>query len=149
MAWTRRTRPAADQTASKFSGRVCTSRETGYLGIRAGKEQKMFPIRYLAAAIAALTISGAAAPGGAQPHSHAAMITCTNPASGATWQISIDYDLATVDANAARLSATQISWHDAKDGGNYTLDLRSGELTVIVASSTGGYFLHDRCGLPP
>ncbi len=121
-----------------------------YLGIRAGKEQKMFPIRYLAAAIAALTISGAAAPGGAQPHSHAAMITCTNPASGATWQISIDYDLATVDANAARLQRDpDLLACDAKDGGNYTLDLRSGELTVIVASSTGGYFLHDRCGLPP
>jgi hypothetical protein len=77
------------------------------------------------------------------------MITCTNPASGATWQINVDYDKATVDANAARLSDTEIAWRDGKDGANYTLDLRSGELTVIVASSTGGYFLHDHCRLPP
>lgn len=77
------------------------------------------------------------------------MITCTNPASGATWQINVDYDKATVDANSARLSDTEIAWRDGKDGANYTLDLRSGELTVIVASSTGGYFLHDHCRLPP
>jgi hypothetical protein len=108
----------------------------------------MFPIRYLVAAITALALCVAAAPGDGQPHPHAAMITCTNPASGATWQISIDYDQATVDSNAARLRDTEISWRDGKDGANYSLDLRSGELTVIVASSTGGYFLHDHCGLP-
>ncbi|MGA3006193.1 MAG: hypothetical protein ABSE20_31275 [Acetobacteraceae bacterium] len=109
----------------------------------------MFPTRHMATAIAVLTISGMAAPCGAQPHARAAMITCTNPASGATWQISIDYDQATVDTNAARLSDTEISWRDGKDGANYSLDRRSGELTVTVASSTGGYFLHDHCGLPP
>ena len=110
----------------------------------------MFLTRYLAAAVAALTICGAGrCPVDAQPHPHAAMITCTNPASGATWQISIDYDRATVDANPARVSDAEISWHDAKDGGNYTLDRKSGKLTVIVASSTGGYFLHDHCRLPP
>ena len=74
-------------------------------------------------------------------------ITCTNPASGASWQIRIDYDQSTVDSNPARISDAQISWHDAKDGGNYTLDRKSGNLTVIVASSTGGYFLYDRCRL--
>ena len=109
----------------------------------------MFPTRHLAAVIAVLTLCGVAIPSRAQPHTHAAVISCTNPASGATWQISIDYDQATVDANAARLSDTEISWRDGKDGANYSLDLRSGELTVIVASSTGGYFLHDHCGLPP
>ena len=72
-------------------------------------------------------------------------ITCTNPASGASWQISIDYDRGTVDSNPARISDATISWHDAKDGGNYTLDRKSGDLTVIVASSTGGYFLYDHC----
>jgi hypothetical protein len=76
-------------------------------------------------------------------------VTCTNPYSGATWQISIDYDRATVDANPAHVSNAEISWHDAKDGGNYALDRRSGELTVVVASSTGGYFLHDHCRMPP
>ncbi len=109
----------------------------------------MFLIRHVAAAITALATCGAAAPADGQPSPRAPVITCTNPASGATWQISIDYDRATVDANPARVSDTEISWHDAKDGGTYTLDRRSGALTVIVASSTGGYFLHDHCRLPP
>ena len=74
-------------------------------------------------------------------------ITCTNPASGASWQIKVDYDRSTVDSNPARIRDTMISWHDATDGGNYTLDRKSGNLTVVVASSTGGYFLHDRCKL--
>jgi hypothetical protein len=74
-------------------------------------------------------------------------ISCTNPASGATWRIRIDYGRRTVDGNPAEIGAAAISWHDPRDGGNYTLDRRSGDLTVIVASSTGGYFLHDRCKL--
>ena len=76
-----------------------------------------------------------------------AAITCTNPASGTSWQVKIDYDRGTADSNPARISDAQISWHDRADGGNYTLDRKSGELTVIVASSTGGYFLRDRCRL--
>jgi len=74
-------------------------------------------------------------------------ITCTNLASGASWRITINFNANTVDANPARISATRISWHAAADGGNYTLDRKSGELTVVIASSTGGYFLHDRCRL--
>jgi hypothetical protein len=74
-------------------------------------------------------------------------ITCTNLASGASWQVRIDYDRGTADSNPARINAAQISWHDTTDGGNYTLDRKSGELTVVVASSTGGYFLHHRCKL--
>jgi hypothetical protein len=74
-------------------------------------------------------------------------ITCTNPASGASWQIKIDYDRGTADSNPARISDAEISWHDATDGGNYTLDRKSGNLTVVVASSTGGYFVYDRCRL--
>jgi hypothetical protein len=74
-------------------------------------------------------------------------VTCTNPASGANWQIRIDYDRKTVDSNPAYMSDAKISWRDAKDGGNYTLDRKSGDLTVIVASSTGGYFLNDHCRL--
>ncbi len=100
--------------------------------------------RYLAAA-GILASSVAAAPGDGR----APVLTCTNPASGASWRISIDFDRATVDSYPAQVSDTEISWHDQKDGGNYTLDRGSGELTVIVASSTGGYFLHDHCGPPP
>lgn len=74
-------------------------------------------------------------------------ITCINPASGASWQIRIDYGRDTVDSNPARISDGKISWHDATDGGNYTLDRKSGDLTVIVASATGGYFLYHHCRL--
>ena len=103
--------------------------------------------RLLAMAIGALAV-GIAVPArsGAVQRGEIAM-TCTNPVSGATWQITINYDQNTVDSNPARISDTKISWHDQSDGGNYTLDRKSGNLTVIVASSTGGYFLYDRCRL--
>lgn len=94
----------------------------------------------LAVAVAVPAISGEAWPG-------ETAITCTNRTSGASWQIRIDYDKDTVDSNPARISDAKISWHDAIDGGNYTLDRRSGNLTVIVASSTGGYFLYHHCRL--
>jgi hypothetical protein len=74
-------------------------------------------------------------------------ISCTNPISGATWQIKIDYDHSTVDSNPARFSDSQIWWKAAADGGNYTLDRKTGNLTVVMASSTGGSFLYDRCKL--
>jgi hypothetical protein len=78
---------------------------------------------------------------------HETPIVCTNPASGTQWQIRIDYDKRTVDANSARFSATEISWRDMHDGSNYTLNRKSGDLTMVAASSTGGYFLHHRCKL--
>ena len=118
------------------------------MGVTGWVNRMMFPKQYRTAALAALTLCALATPGAGQTHVHAARITCTNPSSGATWEIDIDYDQATVDRNAARLSSTEITWRDGKDGGHYSLDLRSGELTVTVASSTGGYFLHDRCDLP-
>jgi hypothetical protein len=145
---------------SHLGDMLCTVRETGYWGMRQA-DVIMFLTRELAAAIALLTACVVAPPGYCQPIGQtrgeprgepvprAPVIACTNPANGWTWQISIDYDRATVDANPAQVSEAEISWHDARDGGNYTLDRRSGELTVIVASSTGGYFLHDHCGLPP
>ena len=74
-------------------------------------------------------------------------VTCTNPASGTQWQIRIDYARSTVDTYPASITEAKISWHDASDGGNYTLDRKSGNLTVVIASSTGGYFLFDRCKL--
>jgi hypothetical protein len=103
--------------------------------------------RLCAAAIAALA-AGLAVPALCGPaQAAAAAITCTNPVSGANWLISIDYDKATVDSNPARISDTKISWHSAQDLGNYTLDRKSGDLTIITASSMGGYFLYDRCRL--
>jgi hypothetical protein len=74
-------------------------------------------------------------------------ISCSNVSSGASWQIKVDYDRSTVDSNPAHVSDAEISWHDATDSGNYTLDRKSGKLTVIVPSSTGGYIIWDRCKL--
>ena len=107
----------------------------------------MFQNRVLGAGIAGLAV-GLAVPtinGDAQESKTA--ITCTNPMSGTSWQIAIDFDKATVDSNRAEITEAKISWFDPTDGGNYTLDRKSGDLTAIVASSTGGYFRHGRCSL--
>jgi hypothetical protein len=102
--------------------------------------------RSLAAGIGALAV-GISVPtfGGEGPRETA--ITCTNPASGANWQIRIDYDRKTVDSYPASMSEAKISWRDAKEGFNYTLDRKSGDLTVVFASSTGGSFFYDHCKL--
>ena len=97
--------------------------------------------------IAALAIGIAVLATNSQAQGSETLITCTNPASGATWQIKIDYDRRTVDSNPARISDAEITWRDAKDGWHYKLDRRSGNLTVILASATGGNFLYDRCKL--
>jgi hypothetical protein len=108
-------------------------------------------IAVLASGIAACAIaaSAIAAPAIAAPAetSGETAITCTNPASGASWQIRIDYTRGTVDSNPASIGDAEISWHAAADSRNYTLDRKSGDLTVVVASSTGGYFIHDRCAV--
>ena len=99
-----------------------------------------------AATIAVLTafaIAGLAQRARADPTE----ITCTNPHSGATWRIAVDYDRATVDSNPARITDTEIWWRDARDGWRYTLDRASGKLTVVLASATGGNFLFDQCRL--
>jgi hypothetical protein len=80
------------------------------------------------------------------PHGEMAL-TCTNPYSGATWRIKIDYDRRTVDANPAEIDEATISWRDSANGWHYVLDRKSGKLTVTVASATGGNFLYDSCKL--
>jgi hypothetical protein len=87
-----------------------------------------------------------AAPALSQARHGAKAVTCTNNSSGASWQINIDYDRSTVDTIPASISDAEISWHTA-DGQNFKLDRKSGDLTVILASSTGGAFLYDRCKL--
>jgi hypothetical protein len=74
-------------------------------------------------------------------------ITCMNKYSGTTWQINVDYDRSTVDTNPATISDTKIAWRDAKDGWRYTLDLKTGDLTVVLASSMGGNMYFHRCQL--
>ena len=97
--------------------------------------------------LAALGISMMLSPiaGGAQAGE--TEITCTNQTSGVSWQIRIDYDRQTVDSNPASISDAEIAWHDRSDGGHYTLDRKSGKLTVIFASSTAGHFLYHHCRL--
>ena len=110
------------------------------------------PIVFLAcaraAAIAAPAAGFATLACGGQAQAEAVSVTCTNPVSGASWRIAIDYDLKTVDSNPANIDQTQIWWRDAKDGWRYTLDRKSGALTVILASATGGNFLFDQCRMP-
>ncbi len=85
-----------------------------------------------------------AAPSFGAPNAES-VFNCTNLASGAAWQIKINFHASTVDSNPARINNSTISWHDPTDGGNYSLDRSTGNLTVVIASSTGGYFIHDRC----
>jgi hypothetical protein len=120
-------------------GAVCVSIAARYVST-AARARPWFQL--LAAALTAATAVNAV---GADRGETA--ITCTNPVSGTSWQIRVDYDRGTVDSYPARIGDAKISWHDATDGGNYTLDRKSGNLTVVVASSTGGYFLYDRCKL--
>ena len=99
----------------------------------------------LAVGMIAVTIAMPAA--GAEAQRGQIEVTCANLTSGASWQIKIDYDRSTVDSNPARISDAEISWRDAKDGWYYRLDRKSGNLTVTLASATGGNFLYDRCKL--
>jgi hypothetical protein len=107
----------------------------------------VFRNRFLAAGIAGLAAGLAAPVSNGDARESGTAITCTNPVSGTSWQIVIDYRKATVDSYPAKITRAEISWFDPKDGGHYTLDRKSGELTASVASSTGGYFRHDHCNL--
>ena len=83
----------------------------------------------------------------AQPGQAAAgSVNCRNE-NGYSWRLAIDYRRSTVDANPATITPAEISWFDPNDGGHYTLERQTGELTASVASSTGGYFRHARCSL--
>lgn len=105
-----------------------------------------FLTRLLMAGIGALTVGISVPAIGGETRSETA-ITCTNPVSGATWQIRIDYERKTVDSYPATITDTKISWADAKESSNYTLDRKSGDLTVVIRSSTAGHFLYDHCKL--
>jgi hypothetical protein len=102
--------------------------------------------RPVASTVWALWLGTALCAGGAHAESGASAITCTNAASGATWQIHIDYDRHTVDSSPAVISDAAVEWQE-NNGWKYSLDRKSGKLTVVVASSTGGNFLYDQCKL--
>jgi hypothetical protein len=101
--------------------------------------------RPLAGLTAALVIGIVAPAVSAEAQHGARAITCMNKSSGTTWQIKVDYDRSTVDANPASISDSTVAWRDAKDGWRYTLDLKSGDLTVVLASSMGGNMYFHRC----
>jgi len=101
--------------------------------------------RPLAVVAAALVIGTAAAAISAEAQHGERSITCMNKSSGTTWQIKVDYDHGTVDTNPASITEAKIAWRDANDGWRYTLDLKSGDLTVVLASSMGGNMYFHRC----
>jgi hypothetical protein len=114
-----------------------------------GGRQLSFQLRKYISSIlwigTALLSVGAPAPPSFGAQGVESIFNCTNLASGAGWQIKVNFQARTVDSNPARISSSTISWRDPTDGGNYSLDRSTGNLTVVVASSTGGYFIHDRC----
>jgi hypothetical protein len=79
----------------------------------------------------------------------AAAIECVNPDSGFAWRLRLSRAASTVDGWPARFAAERISWHDRADGGFYELELATGALTIVRASSTGGYTSFDRCAAQP
>jgi hypothetical protein len=111
------------------------------------KGQQFLRTGPLAAVAAACAVSAATPAISAKGQHGQAAVTCTNPYSGASWQIRIDYDGSTVDTNPAQISDSEISWRDATSGWYYMLDRKSGNLKIILASATGGNFLYDHCKL--
>ena len=101
--------------------------------------------RSLAAVFGALAVMAAAPASSDDAQRGERAITCMNKSSGTTWQIKVDYDRRTVDTNPASISDSKIAWRDANDGWRYTLDLKSGDLTVVLASSMGGNMYFHRC----
>ena len=105
------------------------------------------PMALIAAAMAYLAMTdGLATPAVSLEAQHGQReITCQNKSSGTRWQIKVDYDHKTVDSNPAAIGDTQITWRDANDGWRYTLDMKTGDLTVVFASSMGGNTYFHRC----
>ena len=107
------------------------------------------PTRTMSRAPVLAILALAAAAGALAPASWAraagTAIDCTNPASGATWQIVVDEEKGTVDSFPAEIDGAKVKWRDSRDGWIYKLDRDSGKLTVYVASATGGWLVFDRC----
>jgi hypothetical protein len=114
---------------------------------REGAAYGGFPLTSaLAVATLAASIGAVSAQPGRQSHDvQFSKLQCTNPKSGATWNVNVDYDRNTVDSFPANITSSQISWHDASHGGYYYLDRASGALTFKNVTTTGGYSLHDTC----
>jgi hypothetical protein len=79
---------------------------------------------------------------------NAARIECVNPDNGFAWTLRLSQAAGTVDGWPARFGAERISWRDGANSG-YELELANGALTIVRASSTGGYMSFDRCAASP
>jgi hypothetical protein len=69
---------------------------------------------------------------------------CTNPASSASWELTVDPGGGRADRFPATITERWVSWRDPAKG-FFDLDRATGDLQMRNASSTGGYFLHYRC----
>jgi hypothetical protein len=100
----------------------------------------------LAVAMLAASIgAGGAQPGRQSRDDQFSQFQCTNPNSGTTWNVKVDYNRGTADSFPAKITQSQIAWHDALHGGYYYLDRASGALTFKNATGTGGYTLRHIC----
>ena len=68
---------------------------------------RLLSVEIGAPALALFALASSASAQVDAPHSGTA-VTCTNPVSGASWQILIDYNRGTVDSIPARISDTTI-----------------------------------------
>ena len=68
--------------------------------------------------VVAAAISTAAC-GGDSAHAAAITFRCTNPKGGTTWEVKVDYDRSTADSFPAKITGSQIAWHDTLHGGYY------------------------------
>jgi hypothetical protein len=99
-------------------------------------ELSLLPRALLALLLAAVPISA---------HAKEMVLTCTNPNSGTTWDLKVDFDRHMVDSFPAKISDRSISWYDTPRQGIYEFDRASGDMTMRGPSSTGGYFLYYHC----
>ena len=76
---------------------------------------------------------------------NATLVHCVNPASGTRWDLVIDPGRGLVGGFAAQVGPREVDWVDPTDQSHYSLDRRSGTLSMTRPSSTGGYTNLDRC----
>jgi hypothetical protein len=107
---------------------------------RGGKRRRL---RAAACATAAALLLAAAGSGRAA-QTRILHLRCTNPASGASWPLVVDFDHRRVDSLAATVSGNSVSWRDPQRG-FFDLDTATGKLELRNASATGGYFLYYTC----
>jgi len=74
-------------------------------------------------------------------------LACTNTFSGKQWSYTVDWAKSTVNRRPAVITDSQITWQDTDVGPNYNFNRSSGVMMKVVASSTGGGILYDRCVL--